>query len=173
MKRVQAQPDFSDGYLEDDDFDGIDEIEELIGVDEVDDEVDSELEFPREHYQPLRGLLFTGSLVKNFTYAGHEFLICTLTEGQVLKIGQLMATYKGTFSADEARRCFTVAACVKSVDGYSLITDIKPRLDPDDDGLLEKINVVKQWYPPVIRYVYNMYIELESTEFAVMSSLKK
>lgn len=169
MRRVKAQSDFVDDV----DMDEFSEIDELVGVEKAEDESDSELEFPEEHYQPLRGLLFTGELVKNFTYAGHDFLIKTLTEGQVLRIGQLMATYKGTFSADEARRCFTVAACVKSVDGYPLVTDLKPRIDPDDDGLLEKIGVVKRWYPPVVSYVYSMYLELESTEFAVMSSLKK
>ena len=153
------------GYEEtlEDEFD-----DALLGVEEVDED-DSDDGFPAEHMQPLRGLLFTGALSKNFMYAGHDFLIETLTEGDLLRIGQLMATYRGTFSEVEAKKCFTVAACVQAVDGYSLVTDIAP----NQSNLSERIEVVKKWYPPVVDYVYRRYLELESTEFAVAASLKK
>lgn len=158
MKQVKATP---EQVVED--FD-----DPMVGMETVKED-DSKDGFPEEHMQPLRGLLFVGALSKNFTYAGHDFLIETLTEGEVIRIGQLISTYKGTFSEAEARKCFTVAACVKSVDGYALVTDIEPK----SSNLNEKVNVVKRWYPPVVDYVYKRYIELEASEFAVAASLKK
>ena len=149
-------------------YDDFDDDDYLVGVEEVSKD-DSTSGFPDEHMQPLRGLLFVGSLSKNFMYAGHEFLIETLTEGDVLRVGQMMSEYRGTFSESEARKCFTVAACVKSVDGYAIVTDI----EPTSDNLPQKADIVKRWYPPVIDYIYRRYSELESSAFAVASSLKK
>lgn len=144
--------------------------EPMVGIPQVEEET-SKQGFPEEHMQPLKGLLFLGALSKNFTYAGHDFLIETLTEGETLKVGQLMAEYRGTFSESEARRAFTVAACVKAVDGYPVVTDLSPRDNVDRIG--EKFQVIMQWYPPVIEYVYMQYRALETTEFSVANALKK
>lgn len=142
----------------------------MVGIPEVEGETSKE-GFPPECAQPMRGLLFLGCLTKKFNYAGHEFLIETLTEGMMLKVGQLMSEYKGTFSELEARKTFTVAACVKAVDGYPLVTNIQPTDTKTE--LLEKIGVVEQWYPPVVDYVFRRYRELETTEFDVANALKK
>lgn len=158
MRQVKAAPEEDLGFVDD----------PLVGVEEVEEE-DSKSGFPEEHIQPLRGLLFVGALSKNFTYAGHDFLIETLTEGEVIRVGQLISTYRGTFSEAEARKCFTVAACVKAVDGYAIVTDIEPKAS----NLPERVKVVEKWYPPVVDYVYRRYLELESAEFAVAQSLKK
>lgn len=168
MKRAQAVPEGNINPIEDVE-NPIEDVEDpLAGMEKVEKE-DTKLGFPEEHVEPLRGLLFVGSLSKNFTYAGHDFLIETLTEGEVIRVGQLISNYKGTFSEAEARACFTVAACVKSVDGYSLVTDIEPK----SSNLTERVRVVEKWYPAVVRYIYKMYLDLESAEFAVASSLKK
>lgn len=161
MKTMKAMPE--------EEFVPVENVDDpMVGVEEIEKE-DSKAGFPEEHFEPLRGLLFVGSLSKNFTYAGHDFLIETLTEGEVLRVGQMISNYKGTFSEQEARKCFTVAACVKAVDGYAIVTDIEPK----ESNLSERIDVVKRWYPPVVDYVYRRYAELERTEFAVANSLKK
>lgn len=160
MKQMKAEPEAVEPIEDVDD--------PYIGMEEVEAE-DTTGGFPSAHMEPLHGLMFVGSLSKNFTYAGHDFLIETLTEGEVLRVGQLMSHYKGTFSESEARKCFTVAACVKAVDGYAVVTDIEPK----ESNLPERIDAVKKWYPPVIDYVYRRYVELEKSEFAVASSLKK
>ena len=142
--------------------------EELEGVEEVEEET-SKAGFPEQYMEPLRGLLFLGSLSKNIRYAGHDFLIETLTEAMVLKVGQYMSEYKGTFSEAEARKVFTVAACVKAVDGYSIATPIMDGQELYGD----KVKVVMKWYPPVVDFVYKAYRELELTEFSVANALKK
>lgn len=139
----------------------------MVGIGHVEEE-DSKSGFPDEYMEPLRGLLFVGKLSKNFRYAGHDFLIETLTEGRVIRIGQLVSTYKGTFSESEARKAFTVAACVSAVDGYPIVSMLKP-----GDDLNERVAAVLEWYPPVIDYVYRRYLELEMTEFEVANALKK
>lgn len=158
MKRYKA-----DGALEaepDDDFnEGIDEVEED----------DSKSGFPDEYLEPLRGLLFLGALSKNVRYAGHDFLIETLTEGEMIRVGQLMSEYKGTFSEAEARKMFTVAACVKAVDGLRLFQPYSDR----QDVIYEASRIVMDWYPPVVDFIYRRYLELEATEFEVAGALKK
>ena len=140
----------------------------LVGVERVEEE-DSKTGFPEEYVEPLRGLLFLGHLSKNVAYAGHDFLIETLTESEVLRVGQYMSEYKGTFSEAEARKMFTVAACVQSVDGYALATPIMK----DQDLFPDKVKVVRQWYPPVIDFVYKEYRKLEISEFSIANALKK
>lgn len=140
----------------------------LVGIEHVEED-DSKDGFPDEYVEPLRGLLFLGKLSKNVTYAGHDFLIETLRETDVLRVGQYMSEYKGTFSEAEARKVFTVAACVQAVDGYALATPIADGQDLFPD----KVKTVKQWYPPVVDFVYKEYRKLELSEFAVANALKK
>ena len=139
----------------------------MVGVEKVEEE-DSRQGFPEEYIEPLRGLLFLGKLVKNFVYAGHDFLIRTLTEGEMIKVGQFLDSYKGSYSESEARKALTVAACVESVDGYPIVSNLGPR-----DDYRNKVDVVMKWYPPVIDYVYSRYRELEIAEFEISGALKK
>lgn len=157
LKSYKAEHESSDVLFED----------PYVGMEEIEED-DSESGFPDEHVQPLRGLLFVGSLFKNFTYAGHDFLIETLREGDVLRIGQMLSSHQGA-SSREARKVLVVAACVKSVDGYALVTDISAI----EDNLPQRMKIVEKWYPPVVDYVYRQYVELEKTEYAVADSLKK
>ena len=162
MKRYEATPELDEEQTTTETDDP------MAGIEKVEDE-DSKAGFPEEYMEPLCGLLFLGSLSKNFTYAGHEFLIETLNEGEVLKVGQRMSEYRGTLSEMEARKAFTVAACVRAVDGYPVTNSLVPGQETFDD----RLQVVLKWYPPVIKYIYDRYRELEVTEFEVASALKK
>lgn len=143
-----------------------DSVEKQEFVDEKNDSADG---FPKECMEPLNGLLFLGSLSKDFEYAGHDFLIETLTEGEVIKVGQLVSSHKGQFSEMEARKAYVVSACVRAVDGMRIAMP----LSDSSDLIYEKYQVVSKWYPPVVDYVYRRYMELEATEFAVANALKK
>ena len=140
----------------------------LNGVDEVAED-DTFKGFPEESIEPLRGLLFLGKLSKNVMYAGHDFLIETLTEGQLIRVGQLISEYRGTFSEVEARKAFTVAACCKAVDGYAVATAYASGADE----IYDRSKVVLDWYPPVIDFLYSKFRELEVTEFSIANALKK
>ena len=125
--------------------------------------------FPVEYVEPLRGLLFLGAVEEEFEFAGHKFLMRTLKEGEVLRIGQLIKAYKDTTVELEAQRMFTVAAAIVSVDGEPLVQDYKE----DYDLIYEKANVVKTWYPSVVVYLYAQYIDMERGASEVANALKK
>ena len=125
--------------------------------------------FPPQSVVPLKGLLFLGALEETFEYGGHSFHIRTLTEGESLRVGQLIRDYRGTASEPEALRCFTVAACTVDVDGMAVS---QPYKEGYDQGF-ESAKEVRKWYPAVVRAVYERYRKLESTASEVADSLKK
>lgn len=143
------------------------EVEHIIEEDEKDDALWSV--FPKEHVEPLRGLLFLGRLEQEFEFAGHTFLIRTLTEGEHMRIGQLTKQYRGTSSEVDAKITYTVAACVEQVDGELIAMPF----DESYDLIYEKVKVVKRWYPTVIAVIFEYYSMLEKTAKEVMESLKK
>ena len=125
--------------------------------------------FPPQHMAPLNGLLFLGAIEDTVEYAGHTFHIRTLTEGETLRIGQLAKDYRGTASETEALRLYTVAACTMAVDDQPVTQPYKEGYDL----IFEASKVVKGWYPPVIRKVYEAYARLEKTAMLACDSLKK
>ncbi len=145
--------------------------DEYAGPFRLDEEKQTEddMLFPPEHVEPLKGLLYLGFLSDEIEYAGHMFHIRTLTEGEILRIGQLMKAYRGTVTEVEARKMYTVAACILDVDGEQVYR----AYEEGHDQIYEKAKVVKHWYPATVNAVYNAYIELESTAIAVSDSLKK
>lgn len=125
--------------------------------------------FPPQSMAALHGLLFLGALEETFEYGGHSFHIRTLTEGETMRVGQLIRDYRGTASEPEALRCFTVAACTVDVDGYAVAEPYKDGYDQ----VFEAAKVVRRWYPSVVRAVYGRYCRLEGTASEVADSLKK
>lgn len=167
MKRVSAQPEEEHVFLEPEHL-----PEEQ--TEDVKQEIKEKVEernsiFPDEYMQPLKGLMFLGALEKEVEYGGHKFLMRTLREGEIMRIGQLMKDWRGTLTEMEARKCYTVAAAMVSVDGLPLNSAYKPEYDQ----IYENAREVKQWYPAVIKYLYDRYIELEVSAISVSDALKK
>lgn len=164
MKKFDAMPDeesfIPEDVVDDSDVRDGDDGGSASGVNSV---------FPEEHIEPLRGLLFLGELSKEVEMMGHVFTMRTLREGEILRIGQLIASYSGTPVANEARKLYTVAAAVDYVDGYPLGEPYKEGYD----GIYPKAQKVREWYPTVIADLYQEYLDLESTAVTVSRSLKK
>lgn len=125
--------------------------------------------FPEEHLEPFRGLLFLGDMTREVWYGGHCFVIRTLREGEILRIGQLIRDYRETLTEIEARKVYTVAAAVESIDGMPLSVAYKKGYDVIPD----KAEEVKQWYPSVIAYLHKAYVEMEMTAIEVANAIKK
>ncbi len=125
--------------------------------------------FPKEMVEDLKGLLFVGKLQEEHEFAGHRFLMHTLTEGEILRVGQLCQPYKGTSVELNARRLYTIAASIESVDGEPMLKSYKPEPDP----IYEKGEEVKMWYPATIAYLYSKYIDMETSATEVANALKK
>ena len=156
MRRFQAEPDH------------IAPEDEHVLVEEHDDDFKG-VSFPDEYMEDLRGLLFLGDLREEVEYGSHTFELRTLREGEILRIGQLTKDYQGTDAELNARRLFTVAAAIESVDGLPLATSYKPEYDL----IYEKANTVKQWYPSVIAFLYGKYIDIENASINIADALKK
>lgn len=155
MRRFQAEPDH------------IAPEEEHVIVEESNES--QGVSFPDEYMEDLRGLLFLGDLREEVEYGSHTFELRTLREGEILRIGQLTKDYQGTDAELNARRLFTVAAAIESVDGMPLATSYKPEYDL----IYEKANTVKQWYPFVIAFLYGKYVDIENAAIDIADALKK
>lgn len=129
----------------------------------------AEMKFPQEHKEALRGLLYLGSLTDVFAYAGHEFEVQTLREGQLLKAAQLVAQYERTLGHELAYNCALVSASILSVDGEPLYTPIAK----DEDLPRKRFEVVLNWFPIVVDNVYVKILELDIAAAAIGVELGK
>ena len=162
MKKYQAGPEEEQTTLSD-----FIPVEEPV-IEMQDDESEDSI-FPQEHMEPLRGLLFLGKLENEVFYGGHSFLLRTLTEGELLRVGQLCKPYVGTMAESESRRMYVVAAAIEMVDGQSIVRPYKD----GEDLIYTKSREVRQWYPAVISFLFDEYIKLEKTSIEVSNALKK
>ena len=166
MKRYKAQEEIEE--IEEVEIPSDDDIPPVEEAPEPDAPAIADI-FPEEYVEPLRGLLFLGKLENEVFYGGHSFLIKTLTEGELLRIGQLCKPYVGTMVEIESRRMYLVAAAIEAVDGQPIIKQYKE----GEDTTYEKAQEVRKWYPAVISYLYEEYIALEQTAIQVSNALKK
>lgn len=125
--------------------------------------------FPHEFVEPVRGLLFLGRIEREVEFAGHKFLMHTLTEGEILRIGQLIKGYRETLTEAEAQRLFTLSAAITAVDGEPIYQAINDKYD----DIYERASVLKGWYPGVVRALYGEYMSMERVAVEVTNSLKK
>lgn len=125
--------------------------------------------FPKEFVEPVRGLMFLGRIEREVEFAGHTFLMHTLTEGEILRIGQLIKGYRDTLTEAEAQRLFTLSAAITMVDGEPLYQSISN----DYDDIYERANKLKKWYPAVIRRLYSDYVAIEKVAIDATNALKK
>jgi hypothetical protein len=125
--------------------------------------------FPPEYKEPLMGLLYLGKLTDTFKYAGHVFSLKTLTEGQLLKAAQLTSQYEKTLGYQIAYRCAIVAMSLVSVDGREIYSPVSMTEDEEAN----RFEVVLDWYPVVIDYVYRKFIELDAVATSIGDELGK
>jgi hypothetical protein len=93
----------------------------------------------------------------------------TLTEGEILRIGQLIKGYRETLTEAEAQRLFTLSAAITAVDGEPVYQAISDKYD----DIYERASVLKGWYPGVVRALYGEYMSMERVAVEVTNSLKK
>jgi hypothetical protein len=125
--------------------------------------------FPTEYREPFRGLLYLGELQDSFTYAGHTFTLRTLREGQLLRAAQLTSQYEQTLGYQIAYRCALVAGALVSVDGEEIYVPVSRT----EDEAAKRFEVVLDWYPVVIDYVYRKYLELDAVATSIGEELGK
>lgn len=116
------------------------------------------------------GLLYLGRLTDAFTYMGHDFVIRTLSTGEILDVALLHKPYLGTMGDIKAYKAALVAACVESVDGRPMPLPITNQ--PMDTALANRFAYVqKTWFPPLIDVIYERFLALEEMVDRVLAAM--
>ena len=135
-------------------------------------EQDAPEEFDQRVREPFEGLLFLGRLTKTFSWLGHTFEIKTLNTDEVLDVAIVTKSWEGTLGHTKAYQAAVVGACVLSVDGRPLPIPITN--DPLDTGVRTRFDYVRRsWFPPVLDYVYEQFLLLESDVQRALEAMGK
>jgi len=129
-------------------------------------------EFDPRVREDFEGLLYLGRLSTTFTWAGHEFIIRTLTTGEVLEVAMLSRPYRESMGELKAYQAALVAACVVQVDGRPMPVPITD--DPADTAAANRFRyILRSWFPPVLDAVYEQFLLLEERVGQVLKAMGK
>jgi hypothetical protein len=118
------------------------------------------VEFDPRWKEEFEGLLYVGALTSTFNYLGHQFVIRTLTQDELLEVSLAIKVYADTDAAIKAQMMAIVAASVLTVDGKAMPSPVT--LEPGDTPFQNRWRYVRAtWYPPVIDFVFSQYVRLE------------
>lgn len=150
VQPTESQPGTSDGVESSVEFEPLPEMDPRI----------------REDFE---GLLYLGKLTDSFVWAGHRFVIRTMTAGETLEVGLMHREYVGTLGDVKAYQMLANAACLVSVDGKPL----PQPLGPEESGLLTRFEYVKKWFPWTHDAIYEHYMLLELRVTEVINAMGK
>lgn len=164
------------------------DIEEITALDDmsrgsfVPTEDAPEEELPEEFFDPdlaatdnisddLRSLINLGKLTDHFSLWGHSFDIRTLRIGEELEVGLVTDRYKTTNEAGRAYATATVAAALSKINGQPVVVPLGPDAD---DLIAQKFDyVTRRLHWPIIRKIYERYIQLVERQEAALTELEK
>jgi hypothetical protein len=116
-------------------------------------------EFSSQVQSDITGLAYLGKLEEEFTWAGHRFVIRTLTVKEELEAGVIVKEYDDTIAQAKALTAVAVAASLVSVDGKPLVQQLGPQLERDE--IREKYHyITSNWYWPTIQAIGVEYAKL-------------
>lgn len=120
---------------------------------------------------PFDGLLHIGKLTKDFTWAGHDFSIHTLTVGDLLVVSDLHARYRNTMGDVKAYQAAIVAACCSRVDGQPISLPLGGEVSRDNLIRDRYRYITENWFGPVLDVIYEEYTILNALVREVMETL--
>jgi len=137
-------------------------------------EEEKDIEIEQKISGPVRGnienLLINGRLTRNISFAGHEFVIKTLTVGEELAVAEVCASFAGSIAEARALATATVAASLESVDGLALMRSLGPDATA---SVRQKFNFIKnKWYWNIIGHIYQEYLGLVEEQMAAFEALQ-
>lgn len=125
--------------------------------------------FPLESEDAIRGLLYLGHLEGRVSYAGHVFTLRTLKAGEEIEVALVTNEYKETAGFPKAYAIATVAAALDTVDGAPLAQQLGPDLKLP---ISQKFQTVRQYYWPVIEFLYESYTQLLEQQIEAFEALQ-
>ena len=130
-----------------------------------------EIVFPEESKLAFEGLFYIGMLRSTPTWAGHSFVIRTITSDEALEVGLVAARWRDTAAESRAYGTALVAACLESIDGKPVPSSI---LADGTSPVQYRFDWVKQkLHPPVVDYLYEEYRKLEVKVEEVLAAMGK
>lgn len=129
-------------------------------------------EFDRKHREPFLGLLYVGALTETFSLYGHDFMIATPTQTELLQIGQVIEPYAATPTVEVAYQTARVAAYLVSIDGQRLPEPVLT--DPKDTALHDRFRwVADNVRRPVIDKIFDRCLELDNKVKGALEAMGK
>jgi hypothetical protein len=130
-------------------------------------------EFDQRYRDEFSGLLYVGALTKTFDWLGHRFILRTLRTGELVQASLAVKDWAGSDGYLKAWQSAIVGAAVVSVDGRPLPP--VPLTDQSDDTMVavRARYVMDHWFPPVLDYLYERYVELELVVRQVIEAMGK
>lgn len=116
----------------------------------------------------LESLLFLGHLEETVRYRGHEFVIRTLRQREMIEVSHIVSGYE-ELARPRAYKTALVAAALESVDGeplYEPLSDVAR-----SQAVRRKFEKVAEWYPAVIDVLYERIQALEARSQSVADAL--
>lgn len=132
--------------------------------------VENEREISPRTRDNIETLLSRGKLTSTVVYAGHEFVIRTLTIGEELSVAEICRQYDDTIVQARALATATVAAAIESIDGMPLMHSIGP---DESMAIRQKFNFIKsKWYWNIIGHIYQEYLALLQQQLIAFEELR-
>jgi hypothetical protein len=129
--------------------------------------------FDLRYVDDFEGLLYLGALTKSFKWLGHNFVIRTLSQDEVLTAPILIKPWSGTIGEAKAYATATAAICVVSVDDKELPLPVGAGAG-DYAWAFQRFNYAKaNWFQFTIDKIYGEYLVLENRASAVIEAMEK
>lgn len=128
--------------------------------------------FDEDVRKPLEGLALLGALTDEAKFAGHTFILRTLTVGERLIVAMLVKDYQETMGANLAYITAWVALSVQRVDNEHLPFPYKE--EPGHAWANQRFNYVSsRWYKYTIDFLYSKCLELEAKAEEAVAEMAK
>jgi hypothetical protein len=123
--------------------------------------------------EDFTGLLQLGALRGWFDWCGHRIMLKTLTTDEELLVAQLIREFEGGMGGMKAYATATSALAVEAIDHQPMPAPLGEHPNQTYKWALERFNYARRWYPPTIDAILDAYLQLETRQRQVMTSLGK
>lgn len=132
-------------------------------------------EFPDNLRADFQALLAGKPLIRTFHWLGHRYTIrAPLTSGELMEVGLLTKPFAESLGATKAYQVAVLAGCVIRYDDEPMpipAKTAKATLTDIDPTLLDRFNLIRQWFPPTVDALYEQYLLLEGRVMEVVNAM--
>jgi hypothetical protein len=100
-------------------------------------------------------------------------MLKTLTTDEELLVAQLIREFEGGMGGMKAYATATSALAVEAIDHQPMPAPLGEHPNQTYKWALERFNYARRWYPPTIDAILDAYLQLETRQRQVMTSLGK